>query len=259
MDAVIAYAQRTGERPRYYANDHARDRVPLDPRVMPLTNGRAAGAMIDREGFALVAHRSTADFSNPACLVHRDEISALVRHLSGADAVIVASPGILRFAEKAALSGQLNNSRPARFVHVDVSDSTAAAFAERAADGRAVKRFAHFNIWRALSVPPQDVPLAVCDARTVQSEDLIAADAIFDESGKPEWSFEGLVVAYNPAHRWHWFPDMTIDEALIFKSHDSDLSAPHCVPHVAFDNSTCPSGAVPRASIEMRAIAFWND
>jgi hypothetical protein len=41
--------------------------------------------------------------------------------------------------------------------------------------------------------PPQDVPLALCDARTL-ADDLIEADAVFDEEGKPEWSFEGLVV-----------------------------------------------------------------
>jgi hypothetical protein len=31
---------------------------------------------------------------------------------------------VLRFAERSQDSGALNNSRPARFVHVDVSDAT---------------------------------------------------------------------------------------------------------------------------------------
>jgi hypothetical protein len=50
---------------------------------------------------------------------------------------------------------------------------------------------------------------------------------------------------------------MTRDEVLIFKTNDSDPAAPHCVPHVAFDNQDCPASAPPRASIEMRAIAYW--
>ena len=57
-------------------------------------------------------------------------------------------------------------------------------------------RFAHFNVWRAISEPPQDVPLAICDARSVAKHDLIRADAIFDTPGKAEWSFEGLVLAH---------------------------------------------------------------
>jgi hypothetical protein len=165
---------------------------------------------------------------------------------------------VLRFSEKSARSGALDNSRPARFAHVDISDATAAVFAHRAApEGRALARFAHFNVWRAISAPPQDVPLAVCDARSIRADDLILADAVFDAPGKSEWSFEGVVVAHDPAHRWHWFPDMTRDEVLIFKTHDSDPARAHCVPHVAFNNPFASSQAPPRASIEMRAIALW--
>jgi hypothetical protein len=65
------------------------------------------------------------------------------------------------------------------------------------------------------------------------------------------------VLAYAPAHRWFWFSDMQRDEALIFKTHDSDPGRAHCVPHVAFDHEACPPHAVPRASIEMRALALW--
>jgi hypothetical protein len=171
---------------------------------------------------------------------------------------VVNSPGVLRFSEKSANSGALDNSRPARFAHVDISDATAGAFAQRVAPaGRTLARFAHFNIWRAISEPPQDVPLALCNARSVSGRELLLADAIFDTPGKPEWSFEGLVVAHDAAHRWHWFSEMTRDEALVFKTHDSDPLRAHCVPHVAFDNPHCGSHTPPRASIEMRAIALW--
>jgi hypothetical protein len=192
--------------------------------------------------------------------VHRGEIERLVSELSGADRVVVASPGVLRFGERSTDSGKLDNSLPARFVHVDVSDATAAAFAEssRPGDARArpVRRFAHYNVWRVLTPPPQDVPLTVCDARTVAPEDLVPADAVFDQRDAPEWSFEALVVRRNPAHRWLYFSNMTRDEAIVFKTHDSDRAEPSQVPHSAFDEP-CPAGVAPRASIEMRAIAFW--
>jgi len=259
--APIAYSGRSLLRPRYYANDHSRDVLDTTLIEMEVTDARARAPTLDGAGFALIVHRSAvADFAARAAVedIYRAEIVALVQQLSAADLVLVGSPGILRFSERAPQSGALDNSRPARFAHVDVSDATAAAFAQRAAPpGRPLARFVHYNVWRALSPPPQDVPLAVCDARTVSATDLIAADAVFDSPGKPEWSFEGLVLAHAPAHRWCWFPDMHRDEALIFKTHDSDRSRAHCVPHVAFDHSACPAHAAPRASIEMRALALW--
>lgn len=261
MRAAIAYAARTGERPRYYANDHSLDTVVVQPVEMALQDGRVAAPKLDREGFELVGHRSAVrDFTDRSAQqsTYMPEIVELVRGASGADAVIVTSPGVLRFSERSRLAGALNNSMPARFAHIDVSDATAAAFAERAAPaGKTIARFAHYNVWRVTSDPPQDVPLAVCDAASVTSEDLIAADAIFDEPDRPHWSFEGLVVAHNPAHRWHWFPNMTRDEALIFKTNDSATNVAHSVPHVAFDDSSAPDDCSPRSSLEMRAIAYW--
>ena len=257
--AVINYAARTDFRQRYYANDHSRDTVVIDGHAMTLTDARGLATDLDREGFRLVPHKSAiGDFTNREDVAarHGQEIVDLLLAETGADAIFCTSPGILRFGEKSKLAGQLNNSMPARFAHIDTSFETAKAFAERGVpEGRSVARYAHYNVWRAFSAPPQDVPLAVCDARRVAAGDLMEADAIFDEPGKPEWSFISYVIAHNPAHRWHWFANMTRDEALIFKTSDSRFNNP--IPHVAFDNPTAPADVGPRASIEMRAIAYW--
>ena len=259
--APIAYAGRRIGRPRYHANDASRDVLEVVATDMDIADARVLTAALDEAGFSLMQHRSAvADFGDRAAVdtIYRQEIVDLISGLSSADHVAVNGPGILRFSEKSVQSGALDNSRPARFAHVDVSDATAAAFAQRAAPaGRTLVRYTHFNIWRAISLPPQDVPLAVCDARSVQGEELIAADAVFDTPGKPEWSFEGIVVAHRPTHRWHWFPDMHRDEALVFKTNDSDRRHAHCVPHVAFNNPLCAPDNAPRVSIEMRAIAMW--
>jgi hypothetical protein len=257
--AAIAYAGRGVARPRYHSNDTSGDRLDIRPVQMDIRDARGLEMTLDGAGFALCAHRSAvADFANRLDPVHRQEIVGLVGALSGADLVLVNNPGVLRFSERSAKSGTLDNSRPARFAHVDISDATAAAFAHRAApEGRRVSRFAHYNVWRVLSNPPQDVPLAVCDARSVRPADLIAADAVFNSPNQPEWSFEGFVLAHDPAHRWHWYSDMTREEVLVFKTNDSDPERAHCVPHVAFDNPDAGPQAPPRASIEMRAIAFW--
>ena len=259
-DAVINYAARTAERQRYFANDHSRDTVVIDGKPMALSNGRAAVTSLDREGFRIVDHRSIiSDFQDrdAVAAIHPAEIVALVKTETGADEVLITAPGILRFSEASGRAGRLDNSMPARFVHIDASAETSAGFATRSLpEGRVFQRYAHFNIWRSFSGAPQDVPLAVCDAGSVSPGDLLSADAVFDPpGGVAEWSFESWLVAHNPAHRWHWFPDMTRDEAIIFKTSDSMFSNP--VPHVAFDNKLVPADCHPRASIEMRAVAYW--
>ena len=260
-EALIAYVERDGIRPYYYANAHEKDRVPVALHPMPVHDARALDAHVDREGFQLVRHRSAVtDWTDRAQLeaVHRGEVAELIRALTGADAVQVTSPGILRYSEKSGRAGSSDNSHPARFAHVDINDITAAQFAERGAGGRRFTRCAAYNLWRALSPPPQDVPLAFCQVGSFTEADLIVADAIFDPpGGAPEWSFESWVAAYNPAHRWYFYPDLQLDEAVLFKTNDSDPARAHCIPHVAFDDPLAPADAPPRVSIEMRATAYW--
>ena len=268
VEGVVNYVAEMSERPRYYANDHSKDVMILDPRAVPIEDarGRADQPTLDGEGFTLVRHVSAvADFrdGDEVARVHPAEIQRLLLALTGADRVVTTGTGgILRFSEKLDEVGKLNNSWPARFIHIDVADGAAAASAERARPRdieRPVRRWAHYNVWRALSPPPQDIPLAMCAAGSLSDEDLVVADAIFDHHGQPEWSFESLMVRYNPRHRWSYFSNMTRDEALVFKTKDSDPSKAHHVPHSAFDDPSAPPDAPPRISIEMRATAFWFD
>ena len=265
VEGRVNYIGEMAQRPRYYANDHSRDVLKLDPRIIAIEDARkrVTAPSLVREGFELVAHRSEIeDFKDTAEVtrLHPQEIEQLLLQVTGADYVVIPGPGVLRFGEGSKDAGKYDNSLPARFIHVDISDATAEQFAQRSMPkniGRTLRRFAHYNVWRAFSPPPQDIPLTVCDARSVATADLICADAVFDVAGKPEWSFEGWVVRHNPQHRWSYFSNMTRDEALIFKTNDSDPAQPHCVPHSAFDDPSCPKGGPARASIEMRGIAYW--
>ena len=252
-------------------NDASRDVLTLDPRIIQIEDARSLTQLpsLAREGFALFPHKSAvSDFRNleEVARVYHLEIERFLLELTGADKVALSAPGVRRCAERSPDSGQLThsgklyNSHPAQFAHVDISDTAAAAFEERwrpKDHSRPVRRFAHYNIWRAVSPPPQNLPLAVCDSRTVSETDLVEADAIMDIPGKRESSYVGLVIRYNPCHRWSYFSNMNRDEVLVFKSHDSDPGQPSQVPHSAFTDPTCPPGVVPRASIEMRGIAYW--
>ena len=50
---------------------------------------------------------------------------------------------------------------------------------------------------------------------------------------------------------------MQADEALLFKCYDSDLEHMRFTAHSAFDDPSCPEGALPRESIEVRTLVFF--
>ncbi len=137
VHSLVNYSGEMKTRPRFYANDHSRDVLNLDPRTIRIEDLRGQGrpASLETEGFTLVSHpTAVGNFRDPEEIkrVHYPEIQDLLLRLSGADRVVVTAPGVLRFSETSPDSGRLNNSRPARFIHIDVSDATGAAFSERA-------------------------------------------------------------------------------------------------------------------------------
>jgi hypothetical protein len=266
LKGCLNYIGPMSVRPQYHADDCSRDVLTLDPRSVEIEDARAQTPSLVREGFALVPHKSAvSDFSNPEEItrVYPLETERLLCELTHADEVVLSADPVRRFAQGAirlTYSGQIYNSRPGDFVHIDVSNATAAALAKRwppKSRDLPVRRFAHYNLWRVFSPPPQNVPLAVCDSRSVSPSDLVEADAVMDVPGKPESSYVGLLVRYNSRHRWSYFSHMNRDEVLVFKTHDSDAGQPNHVPHVAFNDPTCPAGLAARASIEMRGIAYW--
>jgi hypothetical protein len=263
VQTQLTYLGAMTQRPRYYAVNSARNRITRDRRTVRIENARrwARAPTLDQEGFALLPHKSaTNDFrdSEELASVYVPEMRRLVKEVSGADEVVIWDPTVLRFSKGAPTAP--NIMRPGRFVHIDVSDSDAAVLTDQwrpRNNSRAVRRFAYYNTWRVFSPPPQDVPLAVCDARCVSRSDLVDADSVSDLPCRPESSSIVVLVRYSSNHRWSHFADMCRDEVLLFKSYDTDPDQPQHVPHSAFANTTCGPGAAPRASIEVRAIAFW--
>jgi hypothetical protein len=161
----------------------------IDGRSMPLIDARTSAPDLDKEGFPLVRHASAvSDITDQAQIadVHAEEIIALLKAETGADVVIVSGPRILRFREKSDEAGAHNNSMPGRFAHIDASAETSKGFVQRSQpEGAKVRRYAHYNVWRSFSGLPQDVPLALGDARSAGNDDLLIADALSDKDGRP--------------------------------------------------------------------------
>lgn len=267
VNGRMNYSGHAIDRPRYHANDQSRDLLDLVETTVPVLDGRTldVAPSLNAEGFALVhAPSKVTDHRDPQqAELYNAEIRDLIYRETGAALVLNTAPGILRFAERSNESGAHDNSRPARFIHNDVSEPTARASAERllAARGESLgdyTGFALYNVWRPISPPPQDVALAMLDGRSIAPEDLIAADAVFDHFDQPEWSFEGFLLHPNPDHRWVYFPDMGPKDALLFTTMTNRDGKAFFVPHSGFDDPHCPADAPPRVSIEMRAAAFFR-
>ena len=59
-------------------------------------------------------------------------------------------------------------------------------------------------------------------------------------------TWENIAYYHNPAHRWWYCPDMTRDDAYVFRSFDSAPGHAEQVPHSAFVSvNTCPPSAPP--------------
>jgi len=269
VEAAINYQGEMQGRPAYYATDYSRDRLALEAKTVSIQDQRGSKDKIslDKEGFTLVDHRTTLQQFSDADDVSRvylPEMEQLLLSLTGASQVLMSPSGVLRFSEKSTDYGSQMNTRPARFVHVDYTHRAIPVLLDPLLQSMGMeqppgRRYAGFNLWRVLSEPPQDVPLCVCDMSSISRQDLVEADAIFDSDGEDLFKFEGYLFHYNPEHRWSWFSDMTRDEVLVFKSYDSRPDTLQCVPHVAFTDPDCPADAPPRASIEVRGFAFFDE
>ncbi|KAH6725044.1 hypothetical protein BKA61DRAFT_462568, partial [Leptodontidium sp. MPI-SDFR-AT-0119] len=109
------------------------------------------------------------------------------------------------------------------------------------------QRVRFLNIWRPITTPNQDSPLAVCDYRSLNPDkDLVAADIIF-----PRYRDEAYEVLYNPQQRWFYKKGMDWDDVIVFKL---NLTLDDLCPHSAFIGHSVPNGTPARKSIEIRAI-----
>ena len=74
----------------------------------------------------------------------------------------------------------------------------------------------------------------------------------------PDRTGEVYSVAYNPAHRWFYFPEMRREEVLFLKCYDSATDGTaRFAAHTAFDDPTGPRLPVARESIETRSLLFF--
>ncbi|MDE5458837.1 hypothetical protein GWE18_40140 [Bradyrhizobium sp. CSA112] len=242
---------------------------------VPIRNARPImdELSLDKEGFILTHHKTAcADVRDLELMRERyvDEMVPFIKNHFNASWVVPFRRTIhLRRAAGAAVpKGGWNTAAagargPGGFAHIDYAPVAAPMIAARESQHEGVpirpySRLMLIQAWRALSPPPQDIPLAFCDATTVRDTDIAIADYVSDAQNKAATTTKNLVSRFNPDHRWYYFPDMVADELILFKGYDSDDHYKLWSPHSAFDDRRTYANAKARESVEARFFVYYE-
>jgi hypothetical protein len=242
------------------------------PYPVIVRNARLAGPFtLQQHGFCISQHPTSisdwgANYGGDS--PYAAEVGAAAAKICGAH-VVVPMGGMVRSSGLTSATVQ----PPAAEAHVDFTRGCAERIAARLyrnahPEGRPYQRFIAFSFWRALSPPPQDMPLALCEGGSVHDEEgthntkvdvdeIPTGEALFAPIEGEELMAAATIFHHSPAHRWWYFPDMTPEEVIFIKFYDSDHSGAWRCPHTAFRDHTRPD-AQQRRSMEFRAIAYFT-
>ena len=90
--------------------------------------------------------------------------------------------------------------------------------------------------------------------RTIAEHDLVKM-----ERRRPDRIGETYQLVYSPNQHWVYFPLMTDEEVLMFKTYESEREGrSRFTAHASFEDPTVRPDAPGRVSIEVRAFAFFG-
>lgn len=263
VNASLNYLEDRAQRPASYMYKPPAGVEPRSGRYTKVTvpihdaRGMAAEMSLDKEGVILAHQESKVrNFYDPdeVRAVYYPEVERRVKELTGAFKVHVFDHNVRNRAM--AEAGEQGIYGPVKVAH---NDYTVKSGPQRVrdlfpdeADELLKHRFAVINLWRPIRGPVRENPLAACDAQTIAADDLVCNDLIYrDRIG------EVYVLAYNPSHRWFYFPHMQKNEVMLLKCYDSDAHSARFTAHSSFDDPTSPPDAPARESIEVRTLVFF--
>lgn len=257
VEAVVRFTDPASAGSVLHSQDHESSTFQLQPRTVHIRNARAEAGRLsfETQGFTLIRSPFAVDFFDREAVETRyyPEAARIVRELTGASQVLV-------FLDMIRSEVREEGAEPANNAHVDFDEPSLHGWIRmlRPDDAEALvkRRILNINLWRPIRAVER-MPLAVCDGSSVDRADLVRT-LIGVKPGQPAGPFAGFNLAYNPAQRWYWFPDMQPDEVLAFKLFDSDPARSQLCAHTAFEDPTSRPGATTRLSHEVRTIAIMD-
>jgi hypothetical protein len=250
------------------------DERTVEHRPMSVRNGRTAGTRptLAREGLELVswpspiARTRVDEMVAPKPLLtmrpiefdYWAETTPIVRERTGARDVLPLHASTVRYSASAGRDGMMT---PAGWAHLDYDFDEAATQLQETLDRteREVapfSRYVLYQTWRVLTDPPQDFPLAICDWRTVTNDDIVPLVYHVGTDGN-DVTFRSQASRHSDRHEWWYFPELTVDDLLLFVGFDSARPDTPASLHVSFQDPTVHD-PVPRASVETRFFGLFD-
>jgi len=269
VSTKIHYIARTARQPRvWYCDPPAGEPVStleVDARAVAVRNvrGRHRDFTLERDGCAFLDH-AWPEFDPGDDARVRAELypaaEALARRITGIDRVLAFDHGVRRAENGLDSAPKLRRGGAARnvadFVHNDYIPYSAALrvrwFAGDEAERLLRHRFSIFNFWWPLAGPLHDHPLALC-VNGAKPEHFIPIENMFERGPNPIAGF-----TWAPGHEWIYLAGMVPGEMMVFRTWDSWRALSGVVPHGAFREPTEVPGTPPRASMELRVLAFHD-
>jgi len=275
--ATVNYLDGEAGQPRFDLIEPERNFMPLEGHDVLIRDMRGAAPgeiSLDRQGFMLARHASRVarlpEMAEtnleaqhglpPINRAYYEELLPLMRTLSRAREVIPQATGLtVRFSAR---SRRQSWAGAAGFIHLDVTESSVERFLRFSleAAGREIApygRLVMLQTWRAVSDPPQDNLLAVCDRTSVPASDVVIYDAVIGQKDTALETIEARGCRWGPGHRWWYASDMGAEDLLVFTGYDSDHPDAVQPFHTGFDIPG-HEDAAPRASLEARFFAFYD-
>jgi len=226
--------------------------------------GKEDSATLDTAGFQLfhrpAKHTSFATDED----IYREyypESIELLKELTGASRVIFFDHTIRR-RRPDQIGDSPETRQPVSRVHVDQSAVSSIARVHRhlpatEVPGLLQRRFQIVNLWRPISNPALDRPLALCDYRSVDPETDIKTVMLVYPNG---FAGETFGASYSENQKWKYYHGVTPEEVILIKNFDSvqDSSVAVFTPHCSFEDPATPEGTPLRESIELRALVFYD-
>ncbi len=269
VQAEIAFLAPCRRRPIVHENPSPDDFLPLQQHRVSITALRDERDLfeLDRHGIEIVRTPGVKlePSPEPDWTGYLRSLGDVIRDVTGASKVVALGNGVVRRSERASGHRRDGTTVPGRLAHSDFSRAVAGSrfWVEKTLPAEEARRrlngrYAIYTVWRCLTEPPQDIPLAFCDLDTVDPDSVIGCDEITRTAEGGQTRFEFSVYRRDARQRWFYFPDLRTDDLLIFTGYDSDPTRPQGVPHAAFTDPTCPAHAAPRESADARLIAFFD-
>ena len=150
---------------------------------------------------------------------------------------------------------------PAGWAHLDYETDETAEQLQQTLDqsGRDIEPFGRYVLYQAgarSAIRRRTTPSPCATPAPSRRADIVPIDYhLSSDEGDITYRSQGS--HYSDRHEWWYFPDLTIDEMIVFVGSDSTRPYEPNTLHVAFEDTTVHD-PVPRSSVETRYFALFD-